>query len=276
MLKVTSMKSVYESKDYKQFIRAALESPRFGRGARTKLASFLGVQLSFISLVLAGDLDFAPEHGMKIAQFFELNEEETEYLILMIQRDRAGSPDLKKFTQNLLNKITQARSEIQNRVKKSDRKKLSTDQLMEYYGAWFHTAVHMVLRNPEKRDPDVIAETLMVSRKDVKKSLETLEKLGFISVEKGKIVPLDQRFHLGEHPLALRVHHTNWRQACVRSLDEGDADDLHYTSVMSIDREAAEKIKAIFLESVEKMEPAIMDASDRDVYAICMDLFKVS
>jgi uncharacterized protein (TIGR02147 family) len=269
------MKALYEVRDYKQFIRAELDSARFGRGARMKLAEFLGVQASFISLVLTGKQEFAPEHGIKIASFLELSPAETNFFLLLIQRDRAGSVELRKHFQGLIDRTLAERSEIQNRVKTEGRK-VSSEDLNEYYGAWFHIAVHMSIRNPKRRDVDSIAAALGVKRSDVKGSLELLEKIGFIQRVKGEYTIVGQRFHAGEKTPALRAHLTNWRQSAIRALDERDPEDLHYSAVMSIDKKAFAEVKRVLLETIEKMDPLIREADDRDVVALNFDFFRVT
>lgn len=59
----------------------------------------------------------------------------------------------------------------------------------------------------------------------------------------------------------------------IQSLDRGHPNHLHYSSVMSISKETAEKIRAILLESIQSMEPIVRDAKDEGVYALTLDLF---
>jgi uncharacterized protein (TIGR02147 family) len=266
--------TIYEAKSYRDYLLKALASPRYGRGARTRLAEHLGAQGSFVSIVLSGRQDFSPEHGLRIAEFFELDESETEYLILLIERERAGSEKLRRHYQRALDRVLKARNEIQHRVK-ANAKDLSEVDLAEYYGAWYHIAVHMALRNTEIRDLDAVADTLGIRRADAKKSVVLLERLGFVRVEKGRMTVTDQRFHVSEKTASLRAHHANWRQAAVRSLDEMGENDLHYSLVMSIDDASFAKIRAILLAAIENADPHIRDARDRKVCALNIDLFEL-
>ena len=268
------MASVYESKSYKDFLRAELDSERFGRGSRLKLAQHLGVQMSFISQVLGGDHDFSVEHGLKISAFLGLHADEIKWFILMISRDRAGSHLLKQYYVHQLEEIKKTRSAIQAELKSKD--KLTEADLEEYYGAWYNIAVHMCIRNPLCQDPDSIAKALKVDRMKVAQTLKILEKIGFAKNNKGKWQPTDARFHFGKPSLALRAHHTNWRHQAIRSLDEGVPEDLHYSLVLSIDSAARDKIRAVVLEAIKNIEPEIQKAKDEDVHALTIDFFGVS
>lgn len=270
------MNSVFESKDYKHFLNGALKSPQYGRGARTKLAQFLNVQSSYISLVLAGSLDFAPEHAIKLAQFFNLNEEELDFLLLLIQRDRAGEQQLKLHIQRKIDSVLQQRSEIKNQIKETDHAEIPTDELRKYYSKWYHTAIHMYLRTVQTIELENIAKKLKLNTKDVKESIDLLVGIGFIKLEKGKVIHLNRRFHAATDELSMRLNHHNWRHTAIQIYDQKSNDDLFYTSVMSIDASTFIKMKKMILDNIKSMEPAINDAKDQDVFTLNIDLYKIS
>lgn len=259
---------------YRDFIKAALDSERFGRGSRAQLADHLGVQNSFISLVLNGKQDFSLEHGMRIADFMGLKDDDREILLLMIQRDRSSSPDLTKQFQKMIDRWAEKRSEIINRVKR-ESKALSEVELSEYYSDWRHSAIHMAIRIEELKDASKISERLGIDAKKVRSSLEVLERLGFIERGKGGWNTRQQSFHVGERSPALRSQHTNWRLEAVRSLGNERSKDLHYTAVMSIDAVCAQKIREAILKVLESCDPDIKNAKDEEIHALTIDLFKV-
>lgn len=267
--------SVFDAKSYRSFIDQKLDSAEFGRGAKTRLAEHLGVKLSFVSLVLAGRQEFAAEHGLKIARFFELNEEETRFLILLIHWERAVSPELKSWYRAQLDEIRSRRSEVQNQIQKSQSKTLSDEELADYYESWVPTAVHMLLRNPKVSNEEAVSRLLMLPREEVVRVFGLLQRLGFIVQNKGKWVVQEVRFHWPERSPALKLHHTNWRLEAIRDLALPDPSELHFTSVMSIDRGSMEKIKKTILQMIREVEPMIESAKDESVYALNVDFFSL-
>jgi uncharacterized protein (TIGR02147 family) len=268
------MASIYQAKNYREFLRVELDSPTQGRGARSRLAEHLGVRLSFISVVLSGRQEFGAEHGVRIAEFFDLNGPETEYLVLLIHRERAGSEDLRRLYQAQIERIQKEQSRITSRAPKGARV-LGEAELSEYYGAWYPIAVHMCLRNEKLRDPASIARRLGIEVFRVKRAIDLLERIGFIQVDKRGISLVDQQFHFGENSPALRMHHMNWRNAAIRSLDQERKTDLHYSVVLSADPEARSKVRELLLEFVQQMHPYIRDAKDEEIFAVNLDLFDV-
>lgn len=60
------------------------------------------------------------------------------------------------------------------------------------------------------------------------------------------------------------------------SLDQQRANDLHYSLIMSLSEEAAEKIKGAFLQTIHEIEPILKAAKDETVYALNLDLFNLT
>lgn len=264
---------IFKAKSYKMAIEKSLEDSRFGRGARTKLAEFLGVQPSFVSRVLAGDQDFSSEHIVRVAGFLELNEDETDYLVLVHHRDRAGAKDLRAHYQKQIERVDERRAQVKSQVR-ADRRMISDGDALRYYGTWYHAAVHMFLRIPEV-DLASISEALALPLVKVKESVRILEEIGMIESDRGKWKVLDQRLHNAKDSLGLRAHHMNWRQAAVRAWDEGGADDMFYSLVMSTDRGTAKRIKEVLLESIASVDPLLGPSDDREVHALNIDFFRV-
>lgn len=82
---------VYEATNYKEFIDAKIISYRMVRGYKTKLAKAAGFSPSFLSQVIHGHVELTPEHALRLAQFWEMDEKETDYFMLLVDHSRAGS-----------------------------------------------------------------------------------------------------------------------------------------------------------------------------------------
>ncbi len=268
------MSAIYRANNYREFLKAELASPAQGRGSRSRLAEHLGVRLSYISIVLAGKQDFSPEHGMKIGNFLGLNAKETEHLILLIQWERAGSADLKRLYADQISRTQKERGRFTSYTSKETRA-LEEKELVEYYGYWDHITVHMCLRNPEFQSTQAISKRLGIEPARVLRSLALLEKIGFIQRRKDRYKLIDQHFHLGEKSTALRMHTINSRHAAIRSIDNENKDDLHYSIVVSADPEVREKIRNLLVDVINNSLPLIQNAKDELVFAINLDLFDV-
>src|SRR5689334_8383779 len=99
-----SLTVIYRFKDYKLYLYSIEEEfNRFDRGFRARLAESLGVQSAFVSKVLnQSKVHFTLEQAMAVSKTLELNNEESAYLMWLIEWARAGTKDLKSFFADLI------------------------------------------------------------------------------------------------------------------------------------------------------------------------------
>jgi uncharacterized protein (TIGR02147 family) len=266
------MESLYQAKGYRDFISFQLK--KGGRGSRSTLAERLGVQLSYLWSVLSGKQDFTPEQLLGCAEFFQLKDSETEWLMLLLNRDRAASEKVKEYYQKQLNRLKGNQTELQKRVRVANE--IDPQFILEYYSDWRPIAFTMGIRNPKCRTPRALADRFNLNIAQANQTLQLVEKVGMAKFEKNEFLPTQARFHLGKNLAALKLHHTNWRMKAVEAIDQQrDKNELHYSSVMSIDAEAYQEIRKLILKSIEKMEPSIEKAKDDEVVVLAIDLFKI-
>ncbi len=267
------MKAIYTYKSHQEFIEAMLAQESFGRGARTAMAEFLGVQKSFVSLVLSKKVDFTLEQTLKIAKFLRLDADDQKFLLLMAGRDRAGSIDLRNFYEDELKKIRDEREKIHTQIQSESS--LSEAEYSLYTSAWYHPVIHMCLRNPALKTAEKISKVLKISPEEVSASFKLLEKIGFAERIKGVWHSKVVRFNAEKESPGLRALHSTWRHMATHSLHSPDPKDLHYTVVASADAKALETLRQMILELVKNFEPVIQKADDKEVVAFTIDLFRV-
>ena len=269
------MIDVFDSKNYKNFLIKRMPTVGGERGMRSKLAEFLSCQLSFISLVLTTEKHhFSMEHGQKLCNFFNLSDPETDFFILLLSRDRAGSKELENFYDKKIQKITKERHDIKNRIK--GHASLDKNDKALYYSDWYYAAIHMILRCKKSIQPMELSELLGLSVDKVHECLMFLEKCGIVTKVKGQFVVNDVRIHIGDGVSWLNTHHKNWRNRAILSLDDKKEEDLHFTMITSISESAAKEIRKRILQMIQENEATIASAEDKVVYNLNLDFFKIS
>jgi len=265
------MKSAFDYKDYRSFLKAALPVAGLSRGSRNRLAEALNCQKGFVSQVLSGRSHFSLEHGIKICRFLDLSGSEEEYFLLLLHKDRAGSKDLEKFYDKKLMEAAERRKQIKERIRASSD--LSVEEQMTYYSSWHYTAIHMCLMIPDLTSRVSICSFLNLSSSAVTKVLDFLLQVGLAQESGDKLTAGPARIHLPESSPLIAKHHTNWRMRAIDSLDSLKEHDLHYSLIMSISDEAAEKIREVLLNAIQNVEPIMKAADDKNVYSLNLDLF---
>lgn len=84
--------------DYRLFLRSYIQSlPKRGRGEISRLATLLDVNSTMISQVLKGTKKLTQEQVYNLSVYLKLTDFQTEYFMMLLQVDRAGSEELRRF-----------------------------------------------------------------------------------------------------------------------------------------------------------------------------------
>src|SRR4051812_25961989 len=113
------MMSVFQFDEYKAYVQQWIRTkPQGGRGEVMKIAAALGVHSTLVSQVLKGSKDFTLEQAHALSGHIGLTDLEREYLLALVQRDRAGTAELKRFFIAQLDKLKRQSLRISQRIVK--------------------------------------------------------------------------------------------------------------------------------------------------------------
>lgn len=260
--------------DYRDYLRSALPVSGEGRGSRNRLAESLNCQKGFVSQVLGGSVHFSLEHAIQVSRFLRHDPKEEEFFLLLVHLGRSGSHELSEFYRGKIREILERRKQIKERIKTGSE--LSESDQMLYYSSWQYTAIHMCLLIPRLRTRKAIGDYLGLPAEAISRVLDFLINCGLAIQKGGEYFSGPIRLHIPSESPFVSKHHTNWRMQSIASLDRRGPVDLHYSLIMSLSEEAAEKIRSILLQAIQETEPVLKAARDETIYALNLDLFCVS
>jgi uncharacterized protein (TIGR02147 family) len=266
--------AVYDFNSYKTFVNDALKNASGAGATRKELALALGCQPSHVSAVLSGEGEFSSEQAEKVSRFLKLGREQTEYFLLLVQFNRAGTPQLRSVYSAMLRQLREKTTPL--RAKLEIREELSDHAKAKYYSTWIYQAIHVLLSVPGFQTPRTIAERLGLSSVQVEDVLSFLVAAGL--AEKSKIQTYRQLrpvLHLDRASVFVNRHHTNWRLKAIHAIDQNSEDDLHYSGVASLSEDDYLKIKRILIDALKSAVDVVRDSKEEDVVGICIDFFKL-
>ena len=263
--------SVFDYKNYKGYLNNVLSPTGSSRGLRSKLAQFLNCQTGYISQVLGGHHDFTLEHCHKISKFLSHTKEEGHFFMLLVQKDRSGTGDLREYYIEQLQEILQEREKIKNRIQVDQT--LSEKDYNTYYGNWYFAAIHILTSIPGFQTKQAIMDKLKLNSQVVSDVLSFLLTKGLVIEESGGYKIGTTRLHLQNDSSMILKHHANWRLEAIKSLDKQDKKDLHYSGVVSLSKEDVGKIKEVLLKSIENIEEVLGPSPEEELCSINIDLF---
>jgi uncharacterized protein (TIGR02147 family) len=268
------MKNIFEFKRYKPFLRDQLGKTGARTGRKSAFAKAIGCHTAYVSKVLNGDADFSSEQGLSAAQFLELGEEETQYFLLLLQKARAGTRDLKLYTQKQIIQLLERRQNIKRRLQ--IKQSVSAEAQNRYYSSWHYIAIHMSLTIKRYQTPKAISDYLKIDLHKVDSVLEFLLENGLASLENGLYKVGPTQIHLGKESSNIYKHHTNWRMRATHALDNISRDDnLHYSVVYTLSKRDALILKERLVEVIKQNIETIVPSPEEATFCNTIDFFEL-
>jgi hypothetical protein len=202
----------FQYNDYKTFLKDRIASAN-ARGMVSKFAAAAGCQSSYLSKALHEHIHLIPDHLFGIAQYLNLNQDETNFLLLLLEKSRAGSI---KYRKNIEEKIITIRKQREN-IALLLKKPVSEIGLKEsiYYSSWFWSAIHIATSIPELQTEEKIALRFQIPIQQVMAVLLQLEEFGFVRKIGTKWIYSSHELYVPKDSPFVSLHHNHWRQRAI-------------------------------------------------------------
>ena len=265
---------IYEYTDYKKYLSVKVtQGAIHEKSYRARLCQHVRCQQSYLSQVINNNPDFTLEQACRLNKFFMHDKQESRYFILLVELSRASTDDLRDFFKEQIAEAKKAQFNLKSRLRETEDVNIKDQH--KYYSAWFYSAIHVMLSIPKFQSTSEIAARLNLPEAIVVSALNFLERSGLIENIGGKLHLTKRRIHLDSDSTFIRTHHINWRSQALQSVEKSLADDLHFSSVVTLSQVDFEKVKEIFVKSIEEAREVIKPSPEEEVVAITLDVFKL-
>lgn len=227
----------------------------------------------YISHILNGQAHLSLEQGYKTAAFLLLNERERKYLLLMIEASRAGTKELQEHFEKELNAFRDECIGLNIKERLGEARSLPETEQSTYYSSWHYLAVHVVSSLKDYNDYKSIAAVLHLPETVVSQVLLFLLQTGIVKEDKGKPKPGLTQVHLTRESPFIRQHHTNLRVAAIQSLMSDAKTDVHYSTVSTLSKDDAEKLRSEMFQFIENYVETIKPSKEEVMYGFNLDFF---
>jgi uncharacterized protein (TIGR02147 family) len=265
---------IWDFTDYRSYLMEKLGLEGSRTGLRKKLADSIPVHTTFVSQILKGRADFSLEQAESINTFFDHTDDEGEYFILLLMKDRAGTGRLKTRFER---KIQTLRDERINIKKRLEIESAVTQQDRErFYSSYLYGAVHVLAAIPKYKTAAALSEALRIPRVQIQEIIEFMLRIGVLKESEGLFAPGLNHVHLGNESELILKHHANWRFHTLTNLQLLNRDDLHYSACLSLSQSDAFRVKESMLSNL-KANVDIISASPEEVaYVMSFDFYKLA
>ena len=265
--------TVFEAKTHLNYLKHWIShQPRKGYGLKSKLAQVIGTQTGFVTQVFQGSANFSLEQGILMTEWMGMNEEESHFFLLLLQKDRAGSHTLKTHFQKQLENIRNQREDLSRRLKTKSAPS-ALDQAT-YFSSWVYAYLHVLLTCQPHTRLEEAADTLGVEPSEAKPYMDFLEQAGLARLTNKGYSTGEARWHIGSNSPHLLKHHLNWNLRAIQAVEKSLKKGMHYSSVVSLSEEDHLKAKDIFVKAVKEFKEIVKDSEGEKVYGFTLNLFE--
>lgn len=265
--------NIFDFHDYKHCINEWIASqPRNGHGQLRQMALHLNVNSVVMSQIFRGDRDLTVEQGLAISSFIGFTDLERDYFMLLIQKNRAGNRELQTYFEKQLEQLRTAATALKNRVK---HQKFTDEDKATFYSQWYYSAVRLGVSIPHLDSAAAVAQHLNLDRALVSKVIDFLKSHELIVEKKGRLDIGPQVTHVGHDSPFVNRHHSNWRLKGLQAMESPSEKNLFYTGPMALSQDAANDIRKILVETVEKATKKAAPSDSEVLRCLNIDWFEV-
>jgi uncharacterized protein (TIGR02147 family) len=267
------MVSVYDFKDYKEFFNKWVSSqPKNGHGEYRRVSIKLGISTTMVSQIFKGDKQLSLELSLELADYIGLNEEETDFFILLVEFAKAGSHKLQNKFLGQIKKRQEKVKKIENRIKKEFE--LSEEAKAIFYSSWIYSGVRLLTAVKGYQDASSIAKKLGLPRPVIQRVVDFLIQNRLVEVKKDLLVASDLSTHIGSSNMLVLKHHQNWRLQGFQKMNFNEESDLFYTGPTALSKEASQEIRNMILKFIESFRKTAGPSDSEETHCLNIDWFE--
>ena len=265
--------TIFEFTDYRTFLRQYIRHlPRKGRGELSKIAKHLRVNTTLISQIMSGLREFSQEQALSLSEYLAHTDIEMEYLSLLVQRERAGTSELKRYLDKKIESLKNEALKLSRRI--SHEKMLTDHERATFYSSWIYSAIHLFTSTREK---GVTLEEI-AKRFGIKKALAVeivrfLVATGICTERTGYYSMGVQSTFVERGSPYLLKHHANWRIKAIQRSEMLTANELMYSGQFSLSRADFEKLREEIAEFLKRANQVVKESKAEDVASLNIDWF---
>lgn len=265
--------SIFEYTDYRAYLNNYLKQlPKKGRGELSRIAQHLRVNTTLLSQIRSGLRDFNIEQTYEMSIYLGHSELETEYFSILVQIEKSGTSNLKKYLEQKRMKLKNQALSLSERI--SHEKRLTDQDRTIFYSSWLYSAVHLFTSTNDKGlTLEEICSRFNVSRIKINEIIIFLLKSGLCNEHNGRFsIGVRSTFVERGSPHLLK-HHSNWRLKAIAKSDAISNRELMYTGQVSISKKDFETVREKLTEFLKDTMSLVKDSPAQDIASLNIDWF---
>lgn len=268
------MRKVFSFKEYRELIRYRIEAAD-EKGYKGRLAEAAGCKGSYLSQVLNDTVHLTPEHAFGIAAFWGLSPSETEFFLLLVHQERAGSRALRQYYADKIRSLKQDALDVAKTVQKDSQSFSDPALTTLYFANWHIAAIHLLIGIPGYQESPAIEKRLQLSEKSVSEALHLLAKLNLAERRDGKWRPLQNDIHVPKDSPLANLAHMHWRQRAMAAQQKEEGILLQFSALNSVALSDLPRLRETLYDAIAAYRAIAQPSAEEELICLNIDFFKV-
>ena len=269
------MTNIFDFTNYKIFVQKWLESqPKRGHGYFVKIADALGISTVLVSQIFKGDKNLSLEHAYLLADFLGLNLAEKNYLLLLVNFEKAGSHKLREHFLTEIKQIQKHKRETLKEIVREDISLSESDKAI-FYSSWLYSAIRLQTSIEGFQTVEDLAKRFQMPTDEIMQRLQfLLDKNLCIRGQDGyRMGP--QRTHLESTSPYIKPRQISWRVKGLEKMEAPKKSFLFYTAPMSISENLYDELRKRLNEVIVELGSKVTTEAPEKLACLNIDLFDV-
>lgn len=257
--------NIYKYEHYKDYLKAWIESQaKNGRGQINIISKAIKIKSSLLSAILTTERNLTLEQAIEINLLFKHDELESEYFIVLVSYDRAGTFKLRDYYLKQKAIILKKSEKIKSRIKYENS--VTDEERIKYYSKSLYSLIRVLSTLETGIHFNDILKLTKENQLQVKEVIEDLLEFGLIELKEQKYCATNKNIHIGKESPHYIHHRSNWLLEQLQKTPNSSNNNLNFTCPCTISRNDFEKIKTLLLGAITKTH-GIIDQSPADIMA---------
>ena len=263
---------IFKHSDYKQALKICIRSKGANaRGTFKNIAEYLGVNPSVVSQILSGTRHFSEEQIFTVCEYLGISNLESQYLLALLQIERAGSVKLKNHYTQLREQLRKQSEQVSSIVPKT--RELSDAEKAIFYSHYLYSAIQIATSLDTEVNFDFITRRFQLSPARAHEILDFLTSANLVKDKNGKLTPGTSYTHLEKNSPFVSKHLTNWRLKAVDAASDKTDDDVFYSVNFSVSKKDFKLLREIMMKVIEDFMAVVKPSPCEDIAQFNLDLF---
>lgn len=268
--------NIFDETDLRQIITSLVQEARSKGLGMTfeRLSKAARVQKAHITNVLKGRAFFQSDQLYLICKELKLSQQETKYLLLLLEHERSV--------------VSERKAELAKEIEKMQHEHLQTEKYIHaeiadaplektfprYYLDPVHQIVHIALSIDKfSQNPKLLEPILGIGHDRIVAVLGALESHGIIAQKSGRWTTIKKQVHLKRSSDLYSAWKMQLQNLGQGQIQLGTSEKSYgFAVVFSADEKARKRIQAKLLELITEIEPLVVKAPAQNVYQLSLDL----